>query len=469
MNLANLKKTVYYLKRNGLKNTLYAVGERLEERKAPAYTYEEPEEAELLRQRQGQGEDGPLFSVVVPLFRTPEKYLRELADSVLEQTYSKLELVLADATEDDSVEDIVRMLVTEEKEKYGCERIRYHRLEKNGGISENTNCALSFASGDYVGLLDHDDLLTKDALYEMYVKIREGSERGKAPLVLYSDEDKCSSDRSCYFEPHRKKEFDRELLLSNNYFCHFLVMKTELIRRLGLRKAFDGAQDFDLVLRAVYEAEAQAGADPWEERIVHVPKILYHWRCHQGSTAENPASKFYAYESGLKAVQDAVLRYGWRASVKHMKHLGFYRVEYEPDLFLVRKDVGIVGGSLTAGTRLCSGALDRDGKFLYPGLKKGYSGYMHRAVLRQEAYAVDIRCIAVNPECRELFAQVTGVPYLEKEGGAVSEKGAAACFDVSGLKGQDLTKLSLKLCEAFREAGYRIVWDPSFCRKEREV
>lgn len=461
--LANWKKTIYYLQRNGLRNTIYAALERLGGT-GETYCYEEPEQEELRKQRGRSWENAPLFSILVPTWRTPEAYLKELLDSVLNQTYERLELVIADATEDDSVERVVRGRM--EQEKSG--RLRYHRLPHNGGISENSNQALPLTRGDYVGLLDHDDVLTPDALYRMAEAVEKASAEGFRPLLLYSDEDKCNQNRTEYYEPHRKPDFNLDLLLSNNYICHFLVMERNLIQDLGFRKEYDGAQDYDLVLRAVSRILQEAGG---EKRIAHIPRILYHWRCHTGSTAENPQSKQYAYEAGKRALQDMADRMGWKARAVHLKHLGFYGLHYEPELLEVRKDVGAVGGRLLSNGRvpgqggiLChgripcrgrivSGAYDEDGNVLYQGLKNGYSGYMHRGVLVQDVAAADLRLIRVSPRCRELFGRVTGVPYVEKNGS----------FDWTTLpKEADIRQMSLKLGEALREEGYRICWDPEW-------
>lgn len=448
--LANWKKTVYYLKRNGLKNTVYAVAERLEQRKEEKYQFEEPGEEVLAGQREHRFSVRPVFSILVPLYRTPEAYLVEMVESVLGQTYPELELILADATEDDSVERMVRECMAGEQARYGRQRIVYKRLARNGGISENSNAALKLVKGDYVGLLDHDDVLTPDALYYMAKKIEEFAMKGSEPLLLYSDEDKCNQDRSVYFEPHYKTDFNLDLLLSNNYICHFLVMKRELIQGLGFRKEYDGAQDFDLVLRAASEIL------PQEERIVHIPKILYHWRCHTGSTAENPQSKQYAYEAGKRAVQDMADRMGWKAQTVHLKHLGFYGLVYEPDLLSVREDVGAIGGKLVAGKRLAAGAYDDYCKVLYQNLPEGFSGYLHRGVLLQDAAAVDIRYISLRPQCHALFERVVGVPYVTK----------GDWFDWTVLpEDSDYAKISCRLGEALRAEGYRICWDPNRSRE----
>lgn len=156
-------------------------------------------------------------------------------------------------------------------------RIRYQKLLCNGGISENTNEGFQMASGAYIALMDHDDLLSENALYEMVKCLNERylpEERKMA--MIYSDEDKINGDGSVYSRPHFKPDFNLEFLRHNNYFCHFLMFSTELLQKAGgLNKEYDGAQDYDFVLRCV-----DAGA-----LVKHIPKILYHWRIHEGSTA----------------------------------------------------------------------------------------------------------------------------------------------------------------------------------------
>ena len=396
---------------------------------------------ELERQRGQWRQEGlsVSFSIVVPAYRTREEYLLEMAGSVLNQTYPQWELILADATEDDSVERAMGAVQDS--------RIRYVRLEKNQGIAQNTNKALALATGEYVGLLDHDDLLTHDALYEMAAAIHRGRKEGWEPEMLYSDEDKCDGEGKLFFEPNSKEDFNLDLLLSNNYICHFLVMKRELMQSLGFRPEYDGAQDFDLVLRGAGRLLEKEGS------IVHVPKVLYHWRSHAASTAENPRSKLYAYEAGRRAIQDFADARGWRAKAEDTAHVGFYVLRYEGNIFLERPDIGAVGGRLLQKGRVAGGRLTEEGKVLYEGLPKGYSGYLHRAALPQDAAAVDIRNIRVRPECRELFERVAGVPYKTVLQG---ER-----FDVSYLpKDCDYIEISLRLGRALREAGYRILYLP---------
>lgn len=433
INIANVKKTIYYLKRNGIKNTWYAAKERMEKTANQGYRYVEPGEEELQRQRiTDPGYTGKI-SILVPTYHTPPQYLCEMIDSVLAQTYPHWELILADASEDDSVARIV--------ESYMDGRIRYISLEENLGIAQNTNYALQYATGEYIGLLDHDDLLTPDALYEMAMEI------GRGAKFLYSDEDKCNEDRTEYFDANFKQNFNLNLLLSNNYICHFMVMESSLMKKLGFRPEYDGAQDYDLVLRG---AEALAGQ---EKRIVHIPKVLYHWRCHGGSTAENPQSKQYAYEAGRRALQDYADRQGWKAQAEHLKHLGFYRLRYQEDIFEYRQKLGAVGGRVLVKGKIQGGRMTENGEVLYQGLPAAYSGYMHRAVLTQNAEALDIRCIRVRKECVPLFEKITGVTYEENT--------RTSLFEAKRMpKDTDWTGLNLRLGKALKEAGYQLMYDP---------
>ncbi len=471
ISIANIKKTYDYLRRNGLRNTWDAVRERLEEGRQEPYIFQPVPEEELEEQRRvsrqlwEKGECAAAFSIVVPAYRTDPRYLREMIDSVRRQSYPVWELILADATEDDSVAGVAMEYEGAETAeiiaaggeapapapgKFRPGRILCLRLSGNGGISENTNAALPYVRGNYVGLLDHDDILVENALYEMAGRIRTEKKRGIEVKMLYSDEDKCSSDRNRYFEPNKKEGFNLDLILSNNYICHFLVMKSGMIQKLGLRKAYDGAQDYDLILRAANSLELMWKPQN-EEKIVHVPKVLYHWRCHEGSTAENPRSKEYAYEAGRRALQDYADRNRLDAEAVLLRHRGFYQLLYRNGVFADRRDVGAVGGPVLSGGRIAGGRMDGEGNVFYEGLPFAYSGYLHRAVLTQDAEAVDIRRIAVRGELHGLFEQIVGIPYQTSAEGEI--------FDASLLpKDCDHQRLSLELCRAIRERGYRLLW-----------
>lgn len=451
ISIANLKKAIYYLKRNGIKNTWYAVWERLEERKEAPYSFVPVSEEELERQRKWSTDKSVTFSIVVPTYRTNENYLREMIESVANQSYPHWELILADATEDDSVGKAVEKIRAELDSK----PIKYVKLPENAGIAANTNHALKHATGEYIGLLDHDDVLTRDALYEMAAAIDKGKKQGLELKMLYSDEDKCNGDRTSYYEPHRKEDFNFDLLLSNNYICHFLVMKSELIKELGFRPEFDGAQDYDLVLRAAGKLVTQMSS-----AIAHIPKVLYHWRCHTGSTAENPQSKQYAYDAGLRALQNFADVMGYDAKAIPLKHLGFYTLQYPEGVLQARRELGAVGGrvlgrsSIWGKWKIIGGRMTADKKVYYQGLPAHYSGYLHRAVLTQNAEALDIRCIQVREECRDIFERVVGVPYVEKS----REK----IFDAATLPANaDVQFLSLSLAKALREAGYELLYQPT--------
>jgi len=441
INGSNFRKTIYYLKRNGVGNTWNAIWERLS-KKEENYAPVSLEAKERAAQQKGVEGFDQLFSIVVPAYRTKREYLTELIESLLRQTYENWELILADATEDESVEAIVRNYGERDK------RIRYHRLESNQGISENTNRALEFVCGSYVGLLDHDDLLTEDALFEMAAQIASCKKEGISVDAVYSDEDKCDGDGKRFYECNRKEDFNPDLLLSNNYICHFLVMKSEKIKELGFRKEYDGAQDYDLLLR---------GADEWlwhPEQVAHVPRVLYHWRCHSASTAENPRSKEYAYEAGRRALQDFADRNSWDAHAEHMMHLGFYQLQYAKSPLHVRKDLGAVGGSVRRRRKLIGGRYGADGRLYYEELKAGYSGYLHRAVLAQDAEAVDLRCIQLAEKYWSIFEKITGVPYVETTDTRIFDAGTMP-------QDADWKGMSLELGEAIRNAGGRILYLPS--------
>ena len=309
----NIKKGVRYLKHYGVKGFYARLLERFEEREVEYQEWYEKHklsEEELARQRKKKWKDPVVISVLVPAYRTPEVFLKQMMESVLLQTYPYLELCIADGSgTDDSVEKVVKEYQKKDP------RVRYRRLEKNEGIAGNTNAAIEMASGDYLALFDHDDLLSPNALFEVASAI----EKEKADVV-YTDEDKVTSDLKEHFQPHFKPDFNPDLLCANNYICHLFVVKRSLALKLGGQDpAYDGAQDYDFIFRCTENAE----------KIVHVAKILYHWRVHQASTADNPSSKLYAFDAGKRAIEAHLARIGAKAEVSHTKDLGFYRVKYQ--------------------------------------------------------------------------------------------------------------------------------------------
>ncbi len=469
------EKTIAYAKRNGAKAAFFAALERVSDKVHDKYEYV-PLSKEVLEEQKREykllAEDGNCvkFSIVVPLFNTPEKYLKEMIESVIEQTYGNWELVLADASP--SPLDIINDYIKSEP------RIRYFHLESNEMISENTNRGIEKASGDYIGLLDHDDLLTPDALYEVSRVIRKSMKQNKlaryssCPLrLIYSDEDKYDGQKDKYYDHHAKPAFNMDYLMSNNYICHFTVMRADVIKRLKFRKKYDVAQDFDLFLRAAAEAALEIPSAA--SQIAHIGKVLYHWRCHRNSTAANPASKTYAYEAGAHALEDLMARYGIKAEVESLKHLGFYRINYLPDIFEGRRDVGCVGGKvLNKKGRIIGGAFAKDGTVMYKNLPEGYSGgIQHRAVLQQDCYAVDIRCIAVRSEFTDVFERVTGIKYVNSFARAISSnenkntensdsKTEVTDNRFEGFSEEEIARLSISFGEEIRKRGLRVVWDP---------
>ena len=270
-----------------------------------------PDKYELEEQRQHKFDIKPVFSILTPLYNTDRKMLEEMIDSVIAQTYANWELCLTDAS--DSEHSYVRDVA----EKYARTdpRVKYLRLEKNLGIAGNTNAAAELASGDYIALLDHDDVLAPNALYEMASAVNAAPDAD----FLYTDEDKFSDDVNRRFEPHFKPDFSIYTMRSFNYICHFTALKKSLFDDIGgYREGYDGAQDYELFLRAAEQAKL----------IKHIPAPLYHWRVHPGSTASSAGSKNYAEEAGRKAVQAHLRRVGIDGEVLTTGLSFRYRVKY---------------------------------------------------------------------------------------------------------------------------------------------
>ena len=328
INVTTIRKGIRYLKHYGWKEFLIRLQEKQEQEAIPYndwYEKVKPTEAELAEQRKisRKWKEAPKISIVVPLYNTPETFLREMIESVMASTYENWELSLADGTPGESVIPAIVQEYQQNDRKIidkEVSRVVYQKLKENGGIAENTNAAIAMAGGDYIAFLDHDDVITPDALYEMADRIIKGRNQGKEPEVLYSDEDKTDAGQTKVMDPHFKPDFNPDLLCSNNYITHFLVVKRELADRLGgIRKDFDGAQDYDFVLRATEQAKV----------IAHIPKILYHWRMHELSTAGDGDSKSYARDAGKRAIEAHLERIGVEGSVEPTQYFGFYRVNYK--------------------------------------------------------------------------------------------------------------------------------------------
>ena len=320
LNKENVKKGFEYIRRNGVSRfwTL-AKAKAFPAGKSYKEWYEEhcPTKEELMRQREVEFSVQPLISIVVPTYQTPIPFLKDMIDSVRKQSYEKWELCIADGSLNGDENDTKVIRVREELNRYSMEdkRIKVVYLEENQGIAENTNQALALATGEHIGLFDHDDMLTPDALYEIVKAINDYDYD-----VLYTDEDKISENSHDYKKPVFKPDYSPELLCANNYITHFFVAKKSIVDRLeGFRKEYDGSQDYDFIFRCVELAK----------KVGHVSKVLYHWRMHGGSVAGDPTSKMYAYDAGKKAIQSHYERVGIQANVEHMERLGLYHTEYK--------------------------------------------------------------------------------------------------------------------------------------------
>ncbi len=448
---SNITKAIRYFKKNGIMNTVYAGIERVFFPYYKNYTYIAPSYEELKKQKNTKFSEDILFSIVVPTYETNEKHLQEMIDSVLLQSYENFELILADASQTDIVKETV--------EKYTDSRIIYKKLDKNLGISQNTNEGIRLANGDYIALLDHDDLLTLDALYFVMCELEKEKKQGKVAKVIFSDEDKCDGDGKKFFEPHYKLDYNKALLFTNNYICHFLVSEAKMMKELLLREEYDGAQDFDYVLRATSYVNRQK-QEGKQVSICHVAKILYHWRCHENSTAQNPESKMYAYEAGLRATDLALKQSGSSLNMAHDKHLGFYHIAVDSVIELLKDNpkLACVGGAVYKGAKVVGGVMDREGNTLYRGLHKKFAGYMNRAKLMQSAMCVDIRNIVVRKELWHIFEEVTKLPYIPVSDKNLTFDYKKAEKQVGKNKKIDYVKLSLVFCEKIAKEGYEIIY-----------
>ncbi|MGI6007341.1 MAG: glycosyltransferase family 2 protein [Ruminococcus sp.] len=309
----NRRENMAYIRENGLGSFVNRVKRELE----PVYgdyniwqKEHRTSNRELKKQRNHRFAIQPLISIIIPLYNTPREYLQVMVDSLLEQTYGNFQVCLADGSSDSSVGEFL-------KKQYGSEsRIRYKKLKTNLGISGNTNEALAMAEGDYIMLADHDDIVAPDALYELVRLLNENPGLD----IIYTDEDKVSMDGKKYYDPNFKSDFNIDLLRSVNYICHIFLVRREIVKKAGgFRSEYDGAQDYDFILRCVEQTD----------QIGHIPKALYHWRAHPDSTAGNPQSKQYAVNAGRRALAEHYRRMGIEAQVENTEIFGIYRTVYK--------------------------------------------------------------------------------------------------------------------------------------------
>ncbi len=409
------------------------------------YTYEEPDAATLLNQRAvweriSKGEKPsenlgpafsalktkriPKFSVLVMTYEPVLRYLEGTLISILSQTYGGFEVIIADTSLSDSVKELL--------ERYKDERIRYYNVPGNHGEASVFNDAAHFAGGDYLCRVDVGDFLTKDALYENFLSILKTDAE-----ILYSDEDRCDSACKRFTSPYFKPDFNIDYLFARNYMRRLLVIRRELFIALRYRDAYDGALDYDLVLRAP------------KSGICHISKILYH--VSEASSIASEASKERGAEvaAGRAALEDYLRAREIRATVSYLKRREIYRIGYQPDIFTCRRDVGIVGGKiLSRRHKIIGGMLDSAGKVMFEGLDEAEGGDHNRACSVQNAFAVDVRCMRIRPELERIYERIFGVSHREHV--------FRGDEDIA-----DLKRKSILLCRTAKELGYLIVWDPS--------
>ena len=477
-----MSRIINLIKHYGLKDFCFKSYEKLT---APEKKYSAcaekyfPTEQELFEQRSMKFEKTPLLSIIVPTYETNTLYLEQMLDSVTRQTYCNWQLCIADGSKSDAVEKYVAAYIKEWKNKLPATQgiITYQHLKVNGGIAVNTNAGIEMAEGEYICFLDHDDVLTPNALFEMVHALNENPHAE----LFYSDEDKAAEDLSAYIEPHFKTDYNSQLLLAYNYFCHFVMVSATLVKKVGtLRSEYDGAQDYDFVLRCSELAK----------EVCHVPKMLYHWRINPNSTAADSSTKGYAFDGGAKAVAAHLERIGvTHATVEKRVDPGSYRLIYHiPDvekevtvlksdaskeeleavttryIALVDNDLriqsdgwkeqlcgmlamphtGLVAGKIISKGKIKEFGLtfDENGKakLMFEGLSIRYRGYQKRAVLQQNVSAASLRFVV-----------------LEK---ATYEEVGGFDFSLSALE------KAVDFCERLRAKGYLIAINPDVIAKE---
>lgn len=271
----------------------------------------EPNETELEEQCNTTFSLMPKISIVIPLYNTSKKYFEELIESVNGQTYKNWELCLADGSEEKS------NFIINAINLYG-DKIKYKFIGHNKGISGNTNEALKLATGEFIALMDHDDLLPRFALFEIVKAINENPDVD----FIYTDEDKFyeDSENKIRISPHFKQDYAIDTLRSYNYICHFSVFRKQLLSKTGqFNSEYDGSQDYDFILRATENAN----------KIVHIPKILYNWRISKSSVASGASAKPYAYEAAKRAILSSLERNNIHgAEVEDSRIIGLYKITY---------------------------------------------------------------------------------------------------------------------------------------------
>ena len=313
-NISNIKSALYHMHAFGIKSMIRQSINTLEfsHNYTQWITKNSPDPNTLCKQKTFSFSSSPKISIIVPAYKTPELFLRQMIDSVINQTYSNWELCIADGSSDNNFNYIADTIATYQETHTN---IRYQKLSSNLGISGNTNAALSLATGDYIALLDHDDLLAPNALYEIVAAINTDSSID----VLYTDEDKVDISIKKYYDPYFKPDFSLDLLRSCNYITHFFVVRKQIADATGgFSEECNGSQDYDFILKSCELAS----------QIYHIPKVLYHWRIHPDSVAGDPESKSYAYEAAVRALQNHLMRTNTSGIVTRDSSFGYYKINY---------------------------------------------------------------------------------------------------------------------------------------------
>lgn len=398
-----------------------------------AYRYEEPAPGTVFSQRAQyerlhQGESPadvfssdtmmrraakvPAFTVIMAVSDPRPDRFEDSMISVLSQTWAGFEFIVADCGMKSAIANVLA--------DYDDDRIRHFRLQGMANVSDALNSAALHASGDYIVFLDYADLLTPDALFETAVSIMStGAE------ILYSDEDCCDSAVRKFFSPYIKPDFNKDYLFASPYITHMLVIRRELFLAMRFRSRFDGAREYDLILRAP------------KSGICHIPRVLYHVR-------RLPEKKVSAVDARA-ALENYFSVRGVRAKVTQTGSGCFMHVDYLPDIFTVRKEIGVIGGKvLDRRGRIVGGMMDEKGHVAFEGLYETDPGHQRGAVTVRNADAVDARCMRIRPELCGLYQEVFGSSYHTPMRGRVYE----------------IREKSLQFCERARAKGYLILWDP---------
>lgn len=312
----NMKRVVRYYQKNGLKATLNRMKKqqvKQQEEDYPAFlATNEQWDVEEIRSEIATFSYQPKISILMPVYNVEEEWLTKCIQSVQGQFYENWELCMSDdASTDPNVKPLLEKFVAQD------DRIKVVFRQENGHISKATNSALEIATGEFCALLDNDDELAPIALYEVVKTLNKNPELD----LIYSDEDKIDMQGN-RFDPAFKPDFSPDLLLGTNYISHLGVYRTTILHQInGFRVGYEGSQDYDLVLRFVEQTTP--------ERIAHIPKILYYWRILPTSTAADQSTKGYAFDAGLKAVQDALVRRKIKGTATHAAGNGLFDVHYE--------------------------------------------------------------------------------------------------------------------------------------------